>query len=450
MSLFLSNALANESTNGARVLELDEFIKLTIKNDTMFEQILIDNLSLKYKKSIDLPAKDLVLDVKSQYDVYLGQGNREESGAKVSLAKLFPMNGTELSMAYESNSSLSSDINSSQYTVLLSQPIAENAFGKVTRLLDKISGIEVDIAKHQISEAYEDYYAAAVNIYYDWHKSYHDLQIAQSSYRENMKLLENMQERRKQKVALDIDVNKTHVQLLEKKGKLIDLSEAYERALNTVKTAIRFSGKAKLKPNDFTDIRSSKIDFDKEFSKFKDNSRTYATLELLKNKSAFELDKRANELLPSIEAFAGYNVYGSHFNVRDEENKVYAGLSFSLPIGDQVGRAKHEIAKIEDKKVGLQVLNTDFQLRRDLENLYLKINREKDLLELYDEKVKLAKAILDDESKNYSLAKISLNDYIQAVNTLDSNKFNQVNHKIQLKKLLVEWMRLTDQLLVRP
>ena len=54
--------------------------------------------------------------------------------------------------------------------------------------------------------------------------------------------------------------------------------------------------------------------------------------------------------------------------------------------------------------------------------------------------------ILKDEAVNYSYGKVTLNDYITAVNRVDENRFSYTEHSVQLNKLLIEWLRLTDQL----
>jgi len=58
-------------------------------------------------------------------------------------------------------------------------------------------------------------------------------------------------------------------------------------------------------------------------------------------------------------------------------------------------------------------------------------------------------AVLEDETENYSFGKVSLNDYISAVNVLDSHKFNQIEHDVQYRKSIIELLRLTDQLVDR-
>ena len=65
------------------------------------------------------------------------------------------------------------------------------------------------------------------------------------------------------------------------------------------------------------------------------------------------------------------------------------------------------------------------------------------------DKIVLSEEILKDEAENYSFGKVTLNDYIDAVNRVDENKFNRILHTVNLKKLLVEWLRLTDRLVVK-
>ncbi|MBU0468697.1 MAG: TolC family protein [Candidatus Omnitrophica bacterium] len=435
-----------QESNNINVLTIEQFIALATTKDTVFEAILIDELALKYKKDFKLPAKDLVLSVKSEYDVFLGK-DKEDPSATVSLSKLFPNAGTSLTAGYKSNPSFTSTTNASEFTFSISQPIAENAFGKSTRFYDQILGLEIDVAKHQIIEAYEDYMATIIGVYYDWYEAYANLRIGQSSYQENLKLLDNIKDREKSKIALPIDVNKVNIQVLAKKEKLSNLTEAYDRALNTLETAIRYEGSDKLIPKEPFIYSGKEVEFASEYKDFVDNSRTYQVLRLLEEKSSFEVDKNANELLPSINLLIGYKVEGDDFSIKNEDNMLYAGISMDWPIGEQVEEAEYETSKITLSKTRLTTKNTHFQLHTDLKNLHRQIIKEKEIIEIIEQKIELAKAVLVDETENYSFGKVTLNEFIQAVNTLDDNRFNKTLHSVEMRKLIVEWLRMTDQLI---
>lgn len=428
-----------------RIISLNEFIALATSKDTVFEEILIDELSIKYNKDLKLPARDLVLSVKADYDIFFSQ-NREEPAAFVSLNKLFTKTATEVSATYSSKPSLSSIKNNSEWSLMFSQPIARNAFGKQIRLLDSIADIENELALYQIVEAYEDYLSSIIQLYHSWYEAYENKKIAESSYSENLKLLENIKERKRNSIALDVDVNKTNIQVLAKKEKLILFSEAYTRILVLIKKAIRYDDIQILLPKNPDLFCAAEFEFSAKYSAFKDNSRTYSILNSLSQKSSLDLYNNAQELLPSINLFGAYSVLGKDFKVIDEDNIFAIGISMDWPIGNQKARAEYELAMIAERKVELNNRSIYESLYSDLIDLYSKISEKRKIIAITEERAHLAQLVLDDETENYTYGKISLNDFIQSVNLLDEHRFAAIKHNVELKKLLIEWLRLTDML----
>lgn len=435
----------SEVSDTERVLTLEEFIRLAAQNDTVFEAILIDELTLRYKKELELPARDLVLEVKAQYDFMLSQ-DREAPNTTVSLSKLFPMTGTEIEAEYKHTPKIATPDKTSEFTAQISQPIARNAFGKSTKLLDKIVGLEVDIARHQIIEAYEDYMATVMTAYFDWYEAYENLKVGESSYQENLKLLNNIKERYKSRIALPIDVNKTEILVFAKRETLVDLQEKYDNKLNFIQKSLRLGSNEALVPIRPALYDAMVLSFDKDYGIFKSSGRTYEVLDLLEEKSTLEVEREADDLLPSIDLFVGYTVEGQDFDIQREDNKVFGGISMEWPFPDQVDRAEYETLKISLDKTKLSTVNTHYKLYTDIKNVYQVINREKELREIAEKKVLLAQEILKDESENYTYGKASLNDYIVAVNLVDDNRFNRIAHDVRYSRFAIEWLRLTDRL----
>jgi hypothetical protein len=428
-----------------KTLSIKEFIQTAAKNDKVFDIILIEQLKLNYRKAINLPAKDIILSVKGEYDFFLPQ-NKEEPNVTLSLSKLFPYTGTDISLSYKNIPSSTSTTSGSELAFLISQPIARNAFGKTTKLKDKIIGIEIDVARHQIVEAFEDYMAALVTIYYDWYSAYENLKIGESSYNENSKLKDNIYERKKQKIALPIDVNKVELLVLGKKEDLIALKEKYKNLTNLIEKAVRHESDAVLLPIDPANKHKSEVDFKADYKKFTEKSRTYKILDMLGKKSKLEVKKSADDLLPSTNLMIGYKMDGDNWEIKNKDDMFYVGISMEWPFPSQVKKAEFEVSKIRHRKTKISNQNKYLELHTNLKNLYLGIKREKELIKIADKKIKLAEKILKDEAENYSFGKVTLNDYIAAVNRLDQNKFNKISHTIKLKKLFIEWLRLTDQL----
>lgn len=110
---------------------------------------------------------------------------------------------------------------------------------------------------------------------------------------------------------------------------------------------------------------------------------------------------------------------------------------------------RYKTSKLESDKALLSEKNRIVQLYTDLKNLNSYIEREKQLIASADEKISLAQAVLKEEEENYSIGRVTLNDLIDEINQLEQNKFNKISHEVQLKKLVIEWLRLTDMLVSR-
>ena len=444
LTTIVSPVIAASPKSGPPTLSLKTFIELATRNDQTFETILIDQLPLQYRRDILLPDGDIMLDVKYQHHFYLDQ-DRDNPEASVSLSKLFPYNGTEVSLSYNKTSSSLDTNDDSSLAFLLSQPIARNAFGKGTRLQDKIIGIENDVLRYQIVEAYEDYLAALTATYYNWYSAYENLKVGQASYKSNQKLMENILNRQRQKIALPIDVNKMELLLIVKKENLIVLQEIHDAYANLIFKAIRHQGATPYVPVN-PGRPAANVQFQQDYENFTQSSRTYRALRLLEQQGTLEVKKAADDLLPSTNLLIGYQREGEEWGIRDNEDNYFAGISLRWSIGRSVDKAKMNIAKIEHKKTVLSNQNKYEELRTNLKNLFQQIKREQALITIAQKKIKLAEAILRDEAENYSYGKVTLNDYIDAVNLVDENHFNYTDHTVQLNKLLVEWLRLTDRL----
>ena len=444
LSIFPMPVIAKAQPVKPEKLSLKSFIQLATKNDSTFESILIDQLSLQYRRDILLPDSDVIMDVKYQHHFYLNQ-NSNNPESSISLSKLFPYNGTQLSLSYNKSTSSLAIADDSTLQFLITQPIAKNAFGNGTVLQEKIIGIENDIRRYQIIEAYEDYLASLTVAYYNWYSAYENLKVGRLSYNSNKKLMVNMLDRQKQKIALPIDVNKMELLLTGKRENLIVLQEIYDSYANLVLKSIRHKSKTIYIPATST-RPASNINFKSDYNKFTTESRTYQTLNLLEQQGTLEVEKSADDLLPSTNLLLGYKLEGKEWAIRDQERSYFAGISLRWPIGRSVDKAKQSVAKIEHKKTILSNQNKYEDLRTNLKNLYLQVQREKKLISIAKKKVSLAGKILKDEAENYSFGKVTLNDYIVAVNLVDENRFSYTEHNVQLNKLLIEWLRLTDQL----
>ncbi|MDP8298851.1 MAG: TolC family protein [Candidatus Tantalella remota] len=430
----------------ARDLSLDEFIEMSCSNDRVFEGILTEGLKINYFKKLEMPADDIVMAIKNNYAAYL-RPDKGKPEYEFSLAKLFPFTGTEVEAGYSSTAkgSGAADIEGEFYATV-TQPVARNAFGRANRLLDEIVGLEQDIAEYQVVEAYEKYLSSVINIYYDWNEAYENLKTAENSYKENMKILDNVREREKNNIALPVDVNKVLLQVLLKEETLIDAGNSFTEYTNLLKKSIGYGIEEELVPVGADMFEGVEIDFDADYAVFREDGRTSLILDMLEEKSLLEVDKYADALFPSIDLFVDYRIKGSDRTLNKDDKRVFAGFALEYPFPGQVENAELATAKIESTMKDLDRVNTQVRIYTELRNIYKEINKEKKLIKIAEKKIKTAQSVVHDDAINYSYGRVVLNNFIDEVNQLDLNRFSFIQRNIRLKKLIIEWLTITDRL----
>ncbi len=429
-----------------RKLPLESFIDLASQRNTTFEEILGRELTLQYREIIDLPADDLMLSVKTRYILNL-DGNDGSPEYQVSLDRLFPATATRISGSWNSDFSFSDSSSESSFSLTIVQPIAENAFGRSWRLKKKRSGIESDIARYQIIEAYEDYLASLIGLYYDWYAAAENLATARMALRETEKQLDNILERAENHIALPIDINKIRVQAVSRKENLLDLENRYQSFTNLVREAIRDDRNDPLpvpvRPAIPTIPDNRRGDGQPVLN---DSGRTALMLDLLEEKAGIEVAEKTETLLPSISLTAGIDINGNDLTMPDPDTGLSAGIHLELPLPGKQEKALQEISRINRMQVTLRTANARISLETALRNLCRSMLNQQQLIVLASEKIALSRSVVRDEQRNYSLGKTSLSDLIDEINRLEQHRVNLITREIELQKLLLEWKRLNDTL----
>ncbi|MBN1622237.1 MAG: efflux RND transporter permease subunit [Endomicrobiales bacterium] len=435
-------------TSSAKVLALNEFIEKAYKNNLEFQSILIDEAKLVYSRNLSVPAGDIVLEAAGEYILVVDEEGDSELSKEVNLSKLFPSIGTEFEIDYTNAPGRDGTSTKSAFSVSVLQPILNNAFGRANRLDAKIAGMEMDLARYQIVEAYEDYLAVLITLYYNWYSAYESLKAAQSALDESNKLLENIIEKNRQKIAHKSDVDKSYMQNLTKKENVVKLSGDYKKVYNVVRQAINLSDKDKFIPvfSYFRDIKD--IEISTGIDKVISESRTDKMLELLKKKGKINVDYYADDLLPSASLNILYRRDEDGYLFSDTvKEDVFMGLYLQKSFPDTYAKAYHRISKVDLEKTQIDTKNKKDEIYTDLLNLYENIKIKQNLVGIAKDKVDAASSVVQSENIFYRQGRSSLNDLIDAINTLDSYKHALIIHQVELNILIVEWLRLSDQLI---
>jgi outer membrane protein TolC len=437
--------LAAPVFGSAAEVGVEEFLTLAGENDSRFEMLLADEMAAKYKKGLIAKTGDIILGAKSGYVFNLPgikQGSRSSS---VSLSKLFPAIGLLTGAEYSVASAMGGGADSSIFTAEVLLPLVKNAFGFADRMTDEIAGCEEGIAKLQVAEAYEEYTAFLLKLYYTWYSDYSALLAAEASLKESEKLYANMQERKKSGIAYSVDVNKTKVQVLDKRANYLELKQKYAATYNYVKATTGLTAESiPVHPPLYRQVEPS------DAAAVYEASRAAALVELVVKKSRASEARAFNYLLPSVNVSGGYTTQGEGFALSSNASSLYAGVSVELPLfAGERESADYNTQKAAAKKAAAQKIYDRAQYAAAIGNLNLMIQKQGETLAIAREKEAAALEILSEEKKNYSQARISLNDLINALNSYEQAKYGAITAEIQLNLYAVEWCRLADCLVMQ-
>lgn len=431
------------------ILTLEEFIVRATQNP-FFEEILMEQLELQYSEVLALPADDWILSVKTDYVLAAGETDTIHGfNGGIELAKLFNESATQLSTGWNLSPGAGGDGNSS-FFFNLAQPIGQNAFGRKNRWISDLAGINNSIIEIQIVEAYEDYFASLLILYYNWYSDYSRLLTTQRSYQTSEQLLYEMISKQEYRIADELDVNKSRLQLLSRGETLISIQSSYKSRENEIRLAIG-SGEGAFRPElkDFRDFSS--LDFDELSKEFFNESRTAAAFELLENEKTLSEKITADELLPSAEFYGNYSLTGNGYGFED------GGLSHGLSLGIQLNysilsekiTAKVEKSQLEIDQTKLSNQNKILKLKLELDNLSQELETSYEIIGISQELMDLSSAVAEDEENDYNLGTSDLNFLIQAINSRDSYESQLISKRVQFNSLMIEFLRLTDNLVVK-
>jgi multidrug efflux pump subunit AcrB/outer membrane protein TolC len=429
MCMTLSNSVEAKESK----LNLKEFIEKAIQNDPKIHAILLDNLKLQYNQNYYVDAEELFFSALTGFTI---DKNDIQNNSSLRLTHIIPHRGQELSGSYIINPN-NDETDTLGFT--FSQDIARNAFGKSIQLDTAIQVIQNDVTRYQIIEAYEDYLAQIMTLYYNWIRHYESYQLAISSYKENKKVLDSVIKRQKQKIADDSDVNKVKLLLWGKEDQLTRTERNYLQSTLQIQQIIRWTNDAKLIPDTTFMLDKIPQNINEELIILKNKSRSFKLLDLFKEKGIKEQDRSARDLMPSLA------INASVYQDDNTESAVWASLEF--PLKNKQSKADLELKKINLTKIKLTNNSTQYYLENSLSTLYIALESQEKLINSAEHKTTLAKHILIRETENYSYGKINLNDYIDAVNRFDISRFDEIDQKISFQQLSIEWKRLSDTLI---
>lgn len=441
-----------------KIILLNEFIRLSAANDPNFPLLLSQELDLKFQKDLQLPASDIVLDLSTQYDLFLPL--EENSGetfpsweGSVSLQKLFPSTGTSLSATYSNSliSSSSGALQRSAVSLSLSQSLVQNAFGILTRMQEKKIDIDADIIRYQVLETYEEYMSSLIQIYIDWYRTEENLRAGRKTLEFNRNLLHLVQRKQRFRIALPEDVYKIELEVLISQEDQNELIRQNSILKDKIRKLTGVSEGLFISPKKPSLEENSNVGFNEDLSLQKSlqrlkQSRTFRIMGRKEQAALLARDIAKRSLLPELNAFVGYQAIGLDYNLQNNTQTVYAGISSRLNFGKQQERANLEIKKIELQRQKLQTAKDLFDLNLYIKELHKSIANQRLRIISTQKKLELARKILYAEQRNYNIGRKPLSDLIVAKKSLESTRYDLIQQETIYQGLILEYISTLDLL----
>lgn len=427
----------------SRVITLDEFITSTCKNDSTFQYILMDKLFLEYREILSFQPSEVFLDVGGSYGVSFDFDHYPQ--LNVSITKLFAQSSSSIVLSGKSAYLGNSRQNS--FGIDYNINFIKNAFGRLYKLQKEKAAFSRKIVEYQILQTYESYLYSLITNYYDWLETYSVMLAAHVSYLEGEKLLENIEKKKKYYIAYQIDVDKAKLQLLNKREKVRRLKESFSQFTIQIAYSIGDSLKADLIPDTINAYYDLANDIEEKIHNTPfDSTRSGKMFVALEQEDSLDFYLNMEDLLPSLTGF-GSLIVGERDGEILSNSTISTGVKLSLPIKKEHQKANVEISKLNLRKNALEMSNEKSLLTLQLSKLQSAMRYEKESIEVSQERLELAEIIHQAELKDYQNGRSSLNDLIQALNTIQENRLSKITAKIELARKRLEVMELLDLLI---
>ncbi|MCB1196773.1 MAG: TolC family protein [Deltaproteobacteria bacterium] len=423
---------------------LQDYLTQLKQNDIAYEKILKDLDQLSFHKDLSLPSRQFLIEVQNEYGIVLGDGQTTKSFG-VSAGKEIFETGTSISGSYQKNELIGRD--EETLGIRIEQDLLKNAFGSNHRKQNQALNIENQILYLQVVQAYEDYVEAKILEYMDLQLAYLTYQASQDLYQQTQKLNGYIQEKRKNKIALNVDVDRIALQLLNNQEDMLQKQATFEQKLLTVD---QVAGR-QISPEAKIVLWTSPSIGDQDMNKLVSETRSIKILQLTEEALSTQALVKKRERYPELDLILGLNRdQFTRFNVSADRNEAIVGFGLSVPLGDSVNKAEQKKLAFDASVAALEKKVSQRDISLAIQILHHQIQKQQQIVEINKHKYDVAVRIMDQELIRYNRGQIELDQFLDVQTQMAQNQYSAIQAQIQLQSFFVQWHNLTDQLIQKP
>ena len=409
-SLFLFFAVPESKSFG------EEAVRLSLSD--CLNIALADNIDIKIAKIEARMAEQNVLIAESVFDALIAGKTTYSDDQRASpsplmgtktitteygagISKELPT-GTEVSIDYldtrEWTDRLFTDLNpfhEAGLSFTLRQPVLKNFFGYVDRSSVRLSKIEANMADLKALNRIENTIAEIEKAYWYLVFTYQDVSLREGLLREATELYELFKKHLKTGLVEETELYETEANMRTRKAVLLVSRNNLVTASNNLKLLLNEEGDFTIMPVDRLETFGEKADLVKSMNEAFISNREYRIKKKELVAKKVTLSMKENSLWPVVDLVGTYSINGiarktqkANRDITAENNPLYyGGVEFRIPIENRDARGEYEKAKLEKKKVVLELIYV-----------------EKDIATLIDEKVRNVNLYLEN-AKRWALIK---------------------------------------------
>lgn len=447
--LFLSLSFfsyAQELPSLDSTLKLDDFLNKAKQHDPQLQSIVADRMKMKYLTDLNLPSRQLLLSVKNEYGF-----TRDEDPTTVlsaTISKPLLESGTVISVGKTMTERPDRSEDVTQMRV--EQALYRNAFGRQVR--EKIENLEKEksVIELQVIEAYEDYLSRIIQSYLDLTLAYLNYQSSLRLKKETLTLLDNVTRKKRQNIASGTDLKRARLQTALRTENELQSRANLETLSGGVRRIIGETSDTSYIPDLSINMEERLNNINIDIEKFLRVSRSRTIYDQQENIRATDLKIVKENLKPSANLLLGFNIDNSQrFSTPINREEAVIGVNVDIPFDNSVVNAQIQEASYELLKAKLARKSFQDAIRESLIVIRNQILRQRELLKVSREKRDLSSEIVKEQTRRYLIGRVTLDRLIEDRNHEAQYEFAYQSELINLNKLIVQWLALTDQLVTR-
>lgn len=424
-------------------IKLEDFLKRVKSSDPQMQSIIADRLKMKYLTDLNLPSRQILLRVQNEYGF-----TRDQEPTKVlsaTLSKPILESGTVVSISktMTERPDRSEDVTQMR----IEQSLYKNAFGSEVR--ERIENLEEQksVVELQVIEAYEDYMANAMTKYLDLTLAYLSYQTSQRLRKESETLLGNVQKKLQQNIASGTDFKRAKLQKAQRSENELQSKINMESLSSGILAILGEPQNSILLPETVLNIEERLTNADIDMERFLRVSRSKLIYDKQENINKKNLELVRENLRPAANLLVGFNIDNStRFATTINREEGVIGINVDIPFDSSVVNAQIKEASYILLKSKLEKKTFENAIRESIVLIKNRIIRQRELLKISKEKRDLASDIVKEQTRRYQVGRVTLESLIEDRNNEAQSEFTYLTELINLNKLIVQWLALTDQL----